>query len=223
MASIRENVLQRVVEIQADRPMRSERRLTEVSVPLNDEAIRFVLMDEQAKMPIHALLSLADKNDLQQLLTILCQSKALRLRFNLSESAVPESWSEVFQVRNSIEPWNAKDLLDATRQMTIWGPGRVNINSIEPGTLSHLVDRIIDRKAGQKVLERVTNGATIQTLDSLIGPLGLNLTDKRKLDKLLDVRSSTYSVWIFPESRPAELHVVESEGEGSATVTSFIW
>ena len=87
----------------------------------------------------------------------------------------------------------------ATKNLTLWGDGRLNVRRCDPESLDTLWRLLFKRSApGELHQSRSKNPAP--TISQLIGSLGLRETQANLAREWLSTRGDCYSLWVFCES-----------------------
>ena len=140
-------------------------------------------------------------------------------------SAIFRSWGQVFEPTNAGSPGElAARLRDATREITLWGSGRLNIQRASDGAIRLVCGNQIAPDFLARLISR-RHEPGITGLAALLDELALRQSDRSTLERLLTDRSSRYSVWILVQS-PQRSWATLTIADGStsqAARESFSW
>jgi hypothetical protein len=140
-------------------------------------------------------------------------------------TAAYRSWGQVFEPTDAGSPGEfAARLRDATRDITCWGTGRLNIQRASDEAIRLVCGSQIPADIlGKLLAHRHEPGVT--GLDTLLDQLALRTTDRSTLNRLLTDRSSHYSLWVLVRS-PRRNWATLAIGDGSSTAgvrETFTW
>jgi hypothetical protein len=140
-------------------------------------------------------------------------------------AAAYRNWGQVFEPTDAGPPGEfAARLRDATRDITCWGNGRLNIQRASDEAIRLVCGTQITADIlGKLLTDRHQPGVT--GLDALLDQLALRTTDRSTLNRLLTDRSSHYSLWILVRS-PRRSWATLAIGDGSSTAgvrETFTW
>jgi hypothetical protein len=135
------------------------------------------------------------------------------------------SWGQVFESTDSAGPGEfAARLRDATRAITCWGSGRLNIQRASDEAIRLVCsNKVAPDIVGKLIARRREPGVT--GLAGVISQLGLRAADRGTLERLLTDHSSRYSLWILVQS-PRRSWATLTVGSGSSAQTAhetFTW
>jgi hypothetical protein len=115
-------------------------------------------------------------------------------------TAAFRSWGQIFEPTAAVCPGEfATRLRDATRDITCWGSGRLNIQRASDQAIRLVCGNQIAPDVLAKLLAR-RHEPGIAGLEALLDQLALHTTDRSTLERLLTDRSSHYSLWILVRS-----------------------
>jgi hypothetical protein len=140
-------------------------------------------------------------------------------------AATLRSWGQIFEPTEVACPGEfAARLRHATRNITCWGSGRLNIQRASDEAIRFVCENEIGPDIlGKLLARRHESGAT--GLEPLLDQLALRKTDRLTLERLLTDRSSRYSLWILVRS-PRRSWATLAIGDGSSSQggrETFTW
>jgi hypothetical protein len=135
------------------------------------------------------------------------------------------SWGQVFEPSHVVCPGDyAARVRDATRNITCWGSGRLNLQRASDEAIRLVCGNQITPDLVNKLIAH-RHEPDVTGLEALLESLALRKADRATLERLLTDRSSRYSLWITvqnPRRRWATLAI----GDGSSSQSlreSFTW
>ncbi len=194
----------------------------------------FLLADEDAKVNVNQILRQKPDAWMPVVMTLSQSANAGGLLPAVSpvssrqgqNRATLQSWGQVFQSKqqDSSEA-SGPQIRDATRQLTCWGSGRLNVKRASDEAISALCNLVLsDRVVGQLIQERSTGDLT--GIDDLISRLELKAEERFAFQRLLTDRSNCFTLWLNVSNGQREWTrlVVSQSSRGSAdNLLSFTW
>jgi hypothetical protein len=195
-----------------------------------------LLADEDAKVNLNAVCR-DDSDGPRRVAAIVEQSAtgvdglAVHVQPLPSESVVNRaslaflSWGQVFEPTDSARPGEfATRVREATREITCWGSGRLNIQRASDEAIRLVcTNKVAPDIVGKLIARRREPGVT--GLAAVLNQLGLRDGDRGTLERLLTDHSSRYSLWILVQS-PRRTWATLAVGSGSsaqAAHETFTW
>ncbi len=200
--------------------------LTE-TVELGGHRFTMVLADENAKLNLNMLQRLGRPGTLATSLRKVLgpnSNRALRDIDRNPGSRTLSSWGEVFDLK-VLRTLQGSDrvLAELTREVTLWGSGKLNLRRASPSSLELACKGIVTDGLARRIVERHDESPTLNT-GLLLQQTVLNETDRGQLEQLLGDGSTTFSVWIESEDgrqRSQHYSVSYVDGDGKRSTESF--
>jgi hypothetical protein len=124
-------------------------------------------------------------------------------------------WGQVFEPPATGAPGEfAARLRDATRDITCWGSGRLNIERASDEAIRLFCGNQVTPDLLAKLLSR-RHDPGLTGLHALLDKLALRTSDRATLERLLTDRSSHYSLWILVKS-PRRSWATLAIGDGNS-------
>ncbi|WP_339911641.1 hypothetical protein [Symmachiella dynata] len=136
------------------------------------------------------------------------------------------SWGQVFEPVGVTEPGRIpQSIRKATRRMTCWGSGKLNIRRADATTVRTVCTSTVSQEAvGQLLALRAEPGQT--GLSALTSRMTINNKDRSALRRLIIDESRCHAAWITCRShqRTWKTLIVDRPGDGSGAETlQFTW
>ncbi len=135
------------------------------------------------------------------------------------------SWGQVFEPSKMVRPGDyAARVRDASRNITCWGSGRLNLQRASDEAIRLVCSNQITPDLVNKLIAH-RHEPGITGLAALLDSLALRKTDRAILERLLTDRSSRYSLWILIQN-PRRSWATLAIGDGSSSQSvreSFTW
>jgi hypothetical protein len=197
---------------------RDVRTSLEHSVMIGGARYRLLLADEDVKVPLNTLDRLVDPETVAKIVSKL---QGTRLQDRGRREGATGSWEHLLALTDvEREP---STIASRTRQITLWGSGRVNVNRCRPEVVMDLVGEVLGPQVAGQVGEILERGRIASVFD-LAERLALNLEQRQKLGELVGTSSDSYSLWILPAGQTGgELYVAERLSQQQGEVVSFSW
>lgn len=210
-------------------------RRIEGSFQIGQWTYEFVLADEDAKVNLNRVLR-EDPNSYQTVVMSLLQSSGQSslvpapppLPGQPSERTLTpfQSWGQVFVPRNGGQRESlARGIQLATREMTCWGSGRLNVRRASENSIRTLCRMAVTPPTIDKLLEERTS-ADLTGLEDLIGRLDLKAGERFAFQRLLTDESNCFTLWLTVSDGKREwtqLTVSPSARGNPSTWQSFRW
>jgi type II secretory pathway pseudopilin PulG len=177
---------------------------------LRDLRFSVLVGDEDAKVSLNAIFRRRPDTDSQVATVVEPAASAAGLPAQIrpatdetsKREATPfRSWEQVFDLKEVGTPGEAAcRLCDATRELTCWGSGRLNVRRASDQAIQLVCgDQVGPDVVGKLLALRRQPG--INSLNDLLTRMALRTSDRAVLERLLTDRSSRYSLWIIVRSQ----------------------
>lgn len=221
-------------QLQGDADTWPRAAVTEGELTVGNTRYQFVLSDEEAKVNVNQLLRLDPDQFLPVVMRLLQSTNANALIPTVPPAisgrtrsvTALESWGQVFASRNSGPSGvSADELREATRLLTCWGRGRLNVTTATDEAIMALSSLVASDRAVSKLLQERRAG-DLFNLDGLIQRLELKAEDRFGLRRVLSDRSGCYSLWLTVSDDDREwtrLVVSQSTRGQPSSLRTFSW
>lgn len=168
--------------------------LRQETILLGGIRYQIALQDESAKAPIARMLRNKNQQDIEPILRQLLQGRAI---LQSSIPAKPTHWREIIDTPNpTASSDNASMLLAATRRMTLWSDGRLNILTADSETLDAVWRYQFNTPAPEVLTSARQNISTDADLESQFFGQGLSERQRAFATSWLTTKSASFSLWI---------------------------
>lgn len=194
----------------------------------------FLLADEDAKINLNTVLRRVP-NAFAEVVRGMNQSTVDGGVMPLPTSLLPrsdrgqlalESWGQVFVARRSgSQGTTGRQIKEATRQLTCWGSGRLNVKRASDRAIRTLCGLSMSGNVIDKLLQERAEGES-ESLDALISRLELRAEERFVFQRLLTDRSNCFTLWLTISNRQREwmrLAVSRSARGKLSSLQSFTW
>ncbi len=193
------------------------------SIRLGDQTFTLILADENAKLNLNTQLNARRKNAAGEALRRLLKPNYFLCAKNLSSvqtTASLASWGEVFELTKLRElDGSSRGLAEATRQITLWGTGKLNIRRAPDSVIEAACKSVVTDGLARRVVERIGESNTLESKLVLQQTIQ-NIEDQALLSELLGDGSTAFSLWIentTPSTRSQHFAVQYSDETGRVT------
>ncbi|MEO1619005.1 MAG: hypothetical protein AAFV88_24350 [Planctomycetota bacterium] len=116
------------------------------------------------------------------------------------ELILGKRWEEWFDSGGSTSDGRSgKRLAFATKRVTLWGSGKLNLTACDAATIDALWRELVGRPAPDELLD-VPGELPPPNISTVLARLALRETELAKVSPWLETTGSCYSVWIFADS-----------------------
>ncbi len=200
------------------------------SVPMRIElggiAFRVILADEGAKLNLNVLP--ADQGDFRKSLAgLVTMSGISYLREQGLFDRPCRSWGEVFDIQKMrLSEGDDRALAGFTRQVTLWGSGRLNIQRASREAVVNCAATVVTQSTAERLWERYEDSRRQKPAKLLISEIATSDVEKLALERLLGDGSACYSVWIesgtIGSERQQRFYVGDIDETGVAVRQVFV-
>jgi hypothetical protein len=197
------------------------------SIRLGNQLFTIVLADESAKLNVNALRQLGRPGSGTPTLRQALGPASFGLLRDLDRTARSPnlaSWGEVFDLRQLHDGGgNARDMVDLTRGLTLWGSGELNLRRASALSLELACKSVVTDGLARRIVERRREAPTLNT-DLLLRQTVINDADRAQLELLIGDGSQAFSVWVecsVGNQRSQHFTVLMSDAEGRRVTESF--
>lgn len=198
---------------------------------LGNQDFELLLADEDAKLDLNTVYYMRSESAVEQCIRKLLMS-ANRLPLRLrpfretgpsSGAPVFDSWGQVFELDR--RPDAAALLHEATREISCWGSGLLNVNHASDESLTATCATLV-RGSTIDRLKKCRAAGHYRKLRPLLDAAVVTASERQQLNQLLTVRSECFSLWIAARHEGSEdysLHIAELANGRRPYVSSFTW
>ncbi len=213
-------------QTQAKQANRARYSTLRESLELGGQSFEFILADECAKLNLNAVVLVAGDAKFQSAMRGLLPPQVY-LCMRPAEAGQPrgqaDSWGEIFDLKMlSDNAGGSRALAEASREITLWGSGRLNVHMASDSVLEWLCKSVVTDGLARRIVQRRNESQLSAQL--LVQQTVLNQDDAERLGMLLSDGSTTYSLWseTFDGNRRFQ-HVLLStlDDTGVPTVQGF--
>lgn len=210
----------------AEKTSDTRRKFIDADIRLGSRIIRLKLSDEDAKINLNQIHEVQGPAEVGTVVRRHATARGLTVRLlpskvDTDETVIPyESWGQVFDLGRG---GSARDIMEATRELTCWGGPRSNAAR---GSAAALAGRSVsnrdDRRPGSlQTLERPgeSPNATNPEQDD---PQGEQNVPRERPGRFVARGASCYSLWVVYDTGQCEFMLSEVV-QGRRYVTSFLW
>ena len=235
--SIQRTLLRRVEPILAANEQSNSDRSTadalshlSVTIEMSGSAYQVDLADESAKVDLNVVHRYNGNQAVKRTISKFAGSGTnTRLRGfdNNSDSGLPvfDSWGQVFEARGPAASTraSAETLRDATRDITLWSGGRLNIRRASTAAFRYVSNLVLIGADSGRLIKLRQQHPT-WSIDQLTAAASLSDREIEQFGAAFSNGSSGSSLWIINTSNPnpPQLHITERVA-GRTYTTSFTW
>lgn len=142
-----------------------------------------------------------------------------------SEQAPFQSWGQIFDLGSPSAADGPRRLREATREITCWGGGQLNLVRASDEAVRSVVGTEITNDVVRKLLA-LRREPGVEKLEDLLRGLALRQSDLTKLRQLVSDQSQCHSLWVLVQSDRREwatLVIDRPGGESGAEQQTFSW
>ena len=171
-------------------------------VELGGQTWRVILADESAKLDVARIaLHFGQQKAQSAINEIVTEGSGIRAASDLASIGQVSAgrWDDWLTDRNGTPLTDPVSIAAATRDLTLWGDGRLNIHRCNAESIETLW-RILFNRPAPKSLLRDRRSTSNQSASQLVNSLGLRESQARLARQWLSDGAGCYSVWVFCET-----------------------
>ncbi len=211
-----------------------ETALVEGRIDAGRYEYHFVLADEDAKVNLNQVLR-QDRDALRTVVMQLRPASTSHALIPVPVESLPrdkrgryvlQSWGQVFvPAESGFGKSGGRLIRDATRQLTCWGSGRLNIVRATDESIQVLCGLLLSPRVVDRLLKTRADGG-VASLEDLIGRMELKAEERFIFQRLLTDRTNCFTLWLTISNGRREwtkLVVSQSDRGNPAMFQSFTW
>jgi len=205
----------------------TRRKFIDADLRVGSRIVRLKLSDEDAKINLNQVHEVQGPAEVGTVVRRHATARGLTVRLlpskaDADESAIPyESWGQVFDLSRG---GSARDIMEATRELTCWGGPRSNAARGSPAALAgRSVSNRDDRRSGSlHTVERPGESPNAAANPEQNSPQGEQNEPRERPGRFVTRGENCYSLWVVHDTGQCEFTLSEIV-QGRRYVTSFLW